>query len=207
MTSARDNTSRLRQTLNPLLTSALGYHSQLGTPRSAATISSPHALGLSTPASSIQPYNPQEWIPSPVVGPERMHQYPPQSAFRDAPPGKQMSMSPPCQHSTYAVKKPLPRHRHLHTPLRVASGLLPPTTRHRRPTRLLLVCHRGPSDRRLNPLQPKTSRRRRDRARGGRLARGDSVCPRSQGGEIGISPNSSLVRALIRWPLFQGRRY
>ncbi|KAH8161062.1 hypothetical protein CIB48_g7186 [Xylaria polymorpha] len=39
MTSARDTTSRLRQNLNPLLTSALGFHNQLNTPRSAVSVS------------------------------------------------------------------------------------------------------------------------------------------------------------------------
>ncbi|KAI1434716.1 hypothetical protein GGR50DRAFT_694778 [Xylaria sp. CBS 124048] len=91
MSSARDTSSRLRQTLNPLLTSALGYHSQhnqLNAPHSAISTNSPYAFGGLTPASSIQPYNPQEWIPSPAVGPERPHQYPAQPPFRDstAPP-------------------------------------------------------------------------------------------------------------------------
>ncbi|KAI1809088.1 hypothetical protein GGS20DRAFT_597645 [Poronia punctata] len=85
MSSSRDPASRLRQNLNPLLTTALGYHNQLNTPQSAITTSSPHAFGATTPASSIQRYNPQEWIPSPAVGPERTHQYPPQPAFRDQP--------------------------------------------------------------------------------------------------------------------------
>ncbi|KAL7621848.1 hypothetical protein AAE478_007348 [Parahypoxylon ruwenzoriense] len=93
MTSSRDSTtSRLRQTLNPLRTTALaGFHNQLATPHSAVSISSPYNLnGLHTPASSIQPYNPQEWAPSPAVGPERTHQFPPPSSLRDpqvpAPP-------------------------------------------------------------------------------------------------------------------------
>ncbi|KAI1196425.1 hypothetical protein F5X97DRAFT_305502 [Nemania serpens] len=131
MTSARDTSSRLRQTLNPLLTSALGYHSQLGTPRSAATINSPHALGLSTPASSIQPYNPQEWIPSPVVGPERMHQYPPpQSAFRDSP-SEAAVPAPPPPYSPPRSQRPAPTN--YETPpantsaARVPSGTLRPS--------------------------------------------------------------------------------
>ncbi|GAP91705.1 hypothetical protein SAMD00023353_12800110 [Rosellinia necatrix] len=95
MSSSRDTTSRLRQTLNPLLTSALGYHNQLNTPRSAIATSSPHVLGAQTPASSIQPYNPQEWIPSPAVGPERTHQYPTQPAFRDPPPAAPAPPPPP----------------------------------------------------------------------------------------------------------------
>ncbi|KAI1185025.1 hypothetical protein F5B17DRAFT_409712 [Nemania serpens] len=131
MTSARDTTSRLRQTLNPLLTSALGYHNQLGTPRSAATISSPHALGLSTPASSIQPYNPQEWIPSPVVGPERMHQYPtPQSAFRDSPLEAAVPAPPP-PYSPPRSQRPAPTNYETPPPntsaARVPSGTLRPS--------------------------------------------------------------------------------
>ncbi|KAI0851160.1 hypothetical protein F5Y00DRAFT_16018 [Daldinia vernicosa] len=80
MTSPRDGTtSRLRQALNPLRTTALGgYHNQLNTPHSAVSITSSHTFaGLQTPASSIQPYNPQEWAPTSAVGPERAHQYPP----------------------------------------------------------------------------------------------------------------------------------
>ncbi|OTA94181.1 hypothetical protein M434DRAFT_394934 [Hypoxylon sp. CO27-5] len=87
MTSTRDSaTSRLRQTLNPLRTTALsGFHNQLATPHSAVSISSSHTFaGLHTPASSIQPYNPQEWAPSPAVGPERTHQFPPPSSLRDS---------------------------------------------------------------------------------------------------------------------------
>ncbi|KAI0433760.1 hypothetical protein F5Y09DRAFT_350682 [Xylaria sp. FL1042] len=99
MTSSRDTTSRLRQTLNPLLTSALGYHNnQLNTPQSAVTLNSSHTFGGPTPASSIQPYNPQEWIPSPAVGPERTHQYPAPQAFRDsstAVPAPPPPYSPP----------------------------------------------------------------------------------------------------------------
>ncbi|KAI1763881.1 hypothetical protein GGR53DRAFT_342644 [Hypoxylon sp. FL1150] len=82
MTSPRDSaTSRLRQTLNPLRTTALGFHNQLNTPHSAVTVNSPQTFaGLHTPASSIQPYNPQEWAPSPAVGSERTHQFPPPSS-------------------------------------------------------------------------------------------------------------------------------
>ncbi|OTB09329.1 hypothetical protein M426DRAFT_256416 [Hypoxylon sp. CI-4A] len=88
MTSSRDSaTSRLRQTLNPLRTTALGgFHNQLNTPHSTTSISSPHNFtGLHTPASSIQPYNPQQWAPSPAVGPERTHQFPAPSSLPSAP--------------------------------------------------------------------------------------------------------------------------
>ncbi|KAI1324685.1 hypothetical protein F5Y16DRAFT_402097 [Xylariaceae sp. FL0255] len=76
MAGSRDTAARLRQNLNPLLTSTLGYHNQPNTPQSAASISTSHTFGGGlTPASSIQPYNPQEWLPSPAV--ERTHQFPP----------------------------------------------------------------------------------------------------------------------------------
>ncbi|CAJ2505591.1 Uu.00g129850.m01.CDS01 [Anthostomella pinea] len=89
MTSARDTTSQLRQTLNPLLTTSLGGHNNHSqTPHSAVSISSYHTFGPLTPASSVQPYNPQEWAPSPAVVPERTHQFTPPSSLRDthAPP-------------------------------------------------------------------------------------------------------------------------
>ncbi|KAI1100083.1 hypothetical protein F4804DRAFT_58261 [Jackrogersella minutella] len=101
MTSPRESaTSRLRQTLNPLRTTALGgFHNQLNTPHSAVSISSSHAfVGLHTPASSIQPYNPREWGPSPAVGPERTHQFPPPSSLREsqaAVPAPPPPYSPP----------------------------------------------------------------------------------------------------------------
>lgn len=101
MTSPRESaTSRLRQTLNPLRTTALGgFHNQLNTPHSAISISSSHTFaGLHTPASSVQPYNPQEWVPSPVVGPERTRQFPQPSSLRDsqsAAPAPPPPYSPP----------------------------------------------------------------------------------------------------------------
>ncbi|KAI1826666.1 hypothetical protein F4861DRAFT_40562 [Xylaria intraflava] len=85
MTNARDTPSRLRQTLNPLLTSTAGYHSQLNAPQSAVSVNSPYTFGSPAPPSSIQPYNPQEWISSPAVATERTHPYPAQSAFHDSP--------------------------------------------------------------------------------------------------------------------------
>ncbi|KAI0965887.1 hypothetical protein F4678DRAFT_310399 [Xylaria arbuscula] len=107
MTSNRDATSRLRQTLNPLLTSALGYHNNnhLNTPQSAATLNSPHTFGGPTPASAIQRYNPQEWIPSPAAGPERTHQYPTQPAFRDS---SAAAPAPPPPYSPPRSQRPAP---------------------------------------------------------------------------------------------------
>ncbi|KFA71772.1 hypothetical protein S40288_08764 [Stachybotrys chartarum IBT 40288] len=74
MTPSRDPV-RLRQGLNPLTTTSLGpfisqHHS---TPMSAVSMAVSHAHAQ-TPASAIQPYNPQEWIASPAPGPERMAQ-------------------------------------------------------------------------------------------------------------------------------------
>ncbi|KAI1387199.1 uncharacterized protein F4822DRAFT_276329 [Hypoxylon trugodes] len=87
MTSPRESaTARLRQTLNPLRTTALGgFHNQLNTPHSAVSVTSSHTFaGHHTPASSIQPYNPQEWGQSPAVGHERTHQFPPSLSLRDS---------------------------------------------------------------------------------------------------------------------------
>lgn len=74
MASSRDPTARLRAGLNPLLTASLGvgnYHPQnaSNTPLSAVSMSShgPFSSGQ-TPISAIQPYNPQEWIASPIAG-------------------------------------------------------------------------------------------------------------------------------------------
>ncbi len=71
MSAARDPTSRLRAGLNPLLTSLNAYHNQTATPLSAVSMTSHNAFASPTPVSAIQPYNPQEWIGSPVV--ERSH--------------------------------------------------------------------------------------------------------------------------------------
>ncbi|KAI0816229.1 hypothetical protein GGR55DRAFT_225449 [Xylaria sp. FL0064] len=123
MTSSRDTASRLRQTLNPLLTSALGYHSnQLSTPQSAATLSSPHTFGGPTPVSSIQRYNPQEWIPSPAVGPERTHQYPTQQAFRDP---STAGPAPPPPYSPPRSQRPAPTN--YETPPSNAAARIPPS--------------------------------------------------------------------------------
>ncbi|RYP50859.1 hypothetical protein DL768_003694 [Monosporascus sp. mg162] len=93
MTTSRDATSRLRQTLNPLRTTSLGgFHNQLHAPHSAVSVhpSYPYSAAQ-TPASSIQPYNPQEWAPSPVHGPERIHQFPQISSVQET----QASSPPP----------------------------------------------------------------------------------------------------------------
>ncbi|KAK4155689.1 hypothetical protein C8A00DRAFT_13296 [Chaetomidium leptoderma] len=72
MSSSRDTTARLRAGLNPLLTASLGYHGHnaSNTPVSAMSMSSHGAFSSSqTPLSAIQPYNPQQWISSPIAGP------------------------------------------------------------------------------------------------------------------------------------------
>ena len=91
MSSSRDPTARLRAGLNPLLTASLGVyhgHGSTNTPLSAMSVSSHGAFSSGqsqTPVSAIQPYNPQEWIASPIVGPERMqqHQHNPAQSFHD----------------------------------------------------------------------------------------------------------------------------
>ncbi len=73
MTSPRDP-ARLRQGLNPIITSPvlLGvYNPSAATPLSAVSMSSTHVMPVQTPSSAIQPYNPQEWIATPVVTPEQ----------------------------------------------------------------------------------------------------------------------------------------
>ncbi|KAK0641281.1 hypothetical protein B0T16DRAFT_393590 [Cercophora newfieldiana] len=88
MAASRDPTARLRAGLNPLLTASLGvYHNgQLAnnTPLSAVSMTSHGPFSSAqTPVSAIQPYNPQEWIGSPIVGPsqDRMPQMQPAQSF------------------------------------------------------------------------------------------------------------------------------
>ncbi|KAJ6437806.1 ubiquitin carboxyl-terminal hydrolase [Purpureocillium lavendulum] len=74
MDSPRDQ-ARLRQGLNPLTTSSLGvgpFNAQLNTPISAVSMASSHIHSAHTPASAIQPYNPQEWVPTPGPAPPTM---------------------------------------------------------------------------------------------------------------------------------------
>jgi len=95
MASSRDPTARLRAGLNPLLTASLGvssYHAQNmnNTPLSAVSMTSHGAFSSGqTPISAIQPYNPQEWIASPIVGPgtDRMQGMQPVQSFQE-PQGK-----------------------------------------------------------------------------------------------------------------------
>lgn len=78
MNPSRDPTARLRAGLNPLLTASLGYqpHNPNHTPISALSVNSQGAFSSGqTPLSAIQPYNPQEWMASPMAGPapDRMY--------------------------------------------------------------------------------------------------------------------------------------
>ncbi|KAM3458729.1 hypothetical protein MY5147_001286 [Beauveria neobassiana] len=88
MASPRDP-ARLRQGLNPLTTSALGSFAghQHGTPISAISMASTHILSAHTPASALQPYNPQEWVPpgAPPM-PERQAQYGAEAQASAPPP-------------------------------------------------------------------------------------------------------------------------
>ncbi|CAI4219463.1 unnamed protein product [Parascedosporium putredinis] len=60
--------------LNPLTTSIAPSYQQ-NVPLSAVTLSPNGQYPLQTPVSAIQPYNPQEWVASPMAGPERTHVY------------------------------------------------------------------------------------------------------------------------------------
>ncbi|KAG5951079.1 hypothetical protein E4U53_003814 [Claviceps sorghi] len=78
MASPRD-AARLRQGLNPLTTSSLApYGARAGSPMSALSVASSHVQlqpAALTPASAIQPYNPQEWVPSPAPMADRPRQF------------------------------------------------------------------------------------------------------------------------------------
>ncbi|KAH8903132.1 hypothetical protein BR93DRAFT_886059 [Coniochaeta sp. PMI_546] len=94
MSSARDPTARLRAGLNPLLTASLGvYHpNQTNTPLSAVSMASGSHSSLNgfssaqTPVSAIQPYNPQQWIASPVPGHPERPSHPYQESQPSPPP-------------------------------------------------------------------------------------------------------------------------
>jgi hypothetical protein len=71
MSSVHDPTARLRAGLNPLLTTSLSsYHNQASTPLSAISVASHQ-----TSASGIQPYNPQQWVSSPMTGGDRVYSF------------------------------------------------------------------------------------------------------------------------------------
>ncbi|KAG5981552.1 hypothetical protein E4U55_002833 [Claviceps digitariae] len=75
MASPRDP-ERLRQGLNPLTTSSLTpYGVRASSPMSVLSMASSHVQPAQTPASAIQPYNPQEWVPSPAPMTDRSHQF------------------------------------------------------------------------------------------------------------------------------------
>ncbi|KAG5918929.1 hypothetical protein E4U42_006703 [Claviceps africana] len=78
MASPRDP-ARLRQGLNPLTTSSLApYGARPGSPMLALSMASSHVQlqpAAHTPASAIQPYNPQEWVPSPAPMAGRPRQF------------------------------------------------------------------------------------------------------------------------------------
>ena len=117
MSSARDPTARLRAGLNPLLTASLGvYHpNQTSTPLSAVSMASGSHTGslnafssAQTPVSAIQPYNPQQWIASPIPGhPERAAQHYEQPQRKS--PGRVMTEA---DRGSYISQQ----HHHLHRP-------------------------------------------------------------------------------------------
>ncbi|KAF5025580.1 hypothetical protein F66182_2324 [Fusarium sp. NRRL 66182] len=68
--------ARLRQGLHPLTTTpGIVYNNPLHTPISAVSMNSSHFQSAQTPGSSIQPYNPQEWVPTSAAVAERAVQY------------------------------------------------------------------------------------------------------------------------------------
>ncbi|KAK0707461.1 hypothetical protein B0H67DRAFT_495960 [Lasiosphaeris hirsuta] len=110
MSSSRDPTARLRAGLNPLLTASLGvYHGHNpntnSTPLSAMSVGSHGAFSSGqTPVSAIQPYNPQEWIASPIAGPpERVHQLQTTQSFQEPQP----SPPPPPPYSPPRSVRPM----------------------------------------------------------------------------------------------------
>ncbi|GAB1315665.1 hypothetical protein MFIFM68171_05875 [Madurella fahalii] len=108
MSSSRDPTARLRAGLNPLLTASLGvYHGHNpNTPLSAMSVSSHGAFSSGqTPLSAIQPYNPQEWISSPIAGPgpERIPHGQPAQSFQEP----QISPPPPPPYSPPRSGRPM----------------------------------------------------------------------------------------------------
>ncbi|KAK7943640.1 uncharacterized protein PG986_012753 [Apiospora aurea] len=124
MSTSRDSTSRLRQTLNPLLTTSLGGTYGQHTPHSAVSVSSPYAYSSThTSLSSVQPYNPQEWAPSPAVGPERTHQYTP-------PEPPQSSPLPPPPYSPPRSQRPVST-AFESTPANISAPRVPATNLHR----------------------------------------------------------------------------
>ncbi|KAK8115938.1 hypothetical protein PG984_012440 [Apiospora sp. TS-2023a] len=124
MSTSRDSTSRLRQTLNPLLTTSLGGTYGQQTPHSAISVSSPYAYSSAhTSMSSIQPYNPQEWAPSPAVGPERTHQFPP-------PEPPQSSPLPPPPYSPPRSQRPVST-AFESTPANISAPRVPASNCHR----------------------------------------------------------------------------
>ncbi|KAI5467713.1 hypothetical protein BGZ63DRAFT_399265 [Mariannaea sp. PMI_226] len=104
MISPRDRL--LRQSLNPLSTNSLGLYNtnHVGTPMSAVSMTSAHIQPVQTPSSTIQPYNPQQWVAPSASGPERsaMQQFATEAQASPPPPPP---YSPPRsqQQSTFEI--------------------------------------------------------------------------------------------------------
>ncbi|KAL1838909.1 hypothetical protein VTJ49DRAFT_2073 [Mycothermus thermophilus] len=105
MSSGRDTTARLRAGLNPLLTASLGgFQHQANTPVSALSVSSHGAFSSGqTPLSAIQPYNPQEWVSSPIAGPYADSQASPPPPPPYSPPRSQRPVSMAFDHQVQAA--------------------------------------------------------------------------------------------------------
>ncbi|KAF7553203.1 hypothetical protein G7Z17_g3784 [Cylindrodendrum hubeiense] len=137
MTSPRDPT-RLRHGLNPLTTTSLGaYSNSHGTPISAISMTSSHLHSVQTPASTIQPYNPQQWVATPAGGPERPSQFSGEGQGSPLPP-------PPYSPPRSQQQRPISQ-------VFEASPASTPTP----PPRINTTIHRpSPEPHALNPINP-----------------------------------------------------
>ncbi|PKS12890.1 hypothetical protein jhhlp_000230 [Lomentospora prolificans] len=125
MNNVRDP-SRLRMGLNPLLTTSIAPSYQQNAPLSAISLSSSVQYPLQTPVSAIQPYNPQEWVASPMVGPERTHSF-----GHDQQPG---SPPPPPPYSPPRSQQPVSQPFEPITANTSAARIPPPNTNTHRPS-------------------------------------------------------------------------
>ncbi|KID93047.1 hypothetical protein MGU_00636 [Metarhizium guizhouense ARSEF 977] len=142
MASPRDP-ARLRPGLNLLTTNSLApntYGNHVNSPMSAVSMASPFMQSAQTPSSAIQPYNPQEWVPSPAQMPDRSRQFPVDGGQASAVP------PPPYSPPRSRTQRPIST-AFEHT---VALGSTPPP-----PSRLTISpLHRPSPEPPVNPLFP-----------------------------------------------------
>ncbi|KAL2264621.1 hypothetical protein VTJ83DRAFT_7131 [Remersonia thermophila] len=142
MSSGRDTTARLRAGLNPLLTASLGgFQHSVNTPVSALSVSSHGAFSSGqTPLSAIQPYNPQEWVSSPIAGPYADSQASPPPPPPYSPPRSQRPVSMVFDHQVQAAnvsvaRAPPPPIQRMPSETPVATTSFPPPPGAREPSR------------------------------------------------------------------------